>query len=586
MPRQRKNPLAAEKAKRSARHQLTKGSRPPKAAAAPAPVAVESIDLGEPPVIDNVERVRLATRALVRKAQDARTDLSKFYEFVIRHETTKLPLKVAAHQQVMFAFAEEHHQCVVRQPIGTGKTFGMAAYSLFLMGQDPTQRGVVVSKTQQQAAKVLRMLSDYITEPTLSSALTMVFPHMKKGTRPGDIWTQSALTIERPPGIRDASAVAVGLDGAIQGARVSWILGDDILDADNTLTPASREQVHSRFDGRILGRLDPTGSRAVVTNTPWNREDLTFQLENAGWPTLTMDIYGFIRFTNVDQLWLDSVSHLVRPSLRREGWYRLVEHDPDPNEETVLWPARYDAAKVDEIRRMRLPHEFARLFLCQPFDEGSTRCQRAWIEACKQAGRGEWTGGPIKFNKDNPVYTGVDIAIGTRLQHDETALVTFELLPDKRRRLIDLECGRWTGPQIVDRVIDKHDRFGSLLVVESNTGQDFLRQFALQQRPDLRVRAHNTHQTNKHHLDFGVESMFTEMKNGAWVFPCDASGKCPTEFEKLFDECMYYQPPPAHTGDRLMAMWIAREGSRRGGGGRDPKPAGGLRLEFARGGGF
>ena len=80
--------------------------------------------------------------------------------------------------------------------------------------------------------------------------------------------------------------------------------------------------------------------------------------------------------------------------------------------------------------------------------------------------------------------------------------------------------------------------------------------------------------------------MFTEMKNGAWVFPCDASGKCPTEFEKLFDECMYYQPPPAHTGDRLMAMWIAREGSRRGGGGRDPKPTGGLRLEFSRGGGF
>ena len=58
------------------------------------------------------------------------------------------------------------------------------------------------------------------------------------------------------------------------------------------------------------------------------------------------------------------------------------------------------------------------------------------------------------------------------------------------------------------------------------------------------------------------------------------------QFEKLFEECLYYQPPPAHTGDRLMAMWIAREGSRRGGGGRDPRPKAGLELEFSHGGGF
>ena len=547
-----------------------------------------SIDLDDvevEPQAPTPHKTSLATRALMRRALECRTDLAKFYEFVIRHETTKAPLKVAAHQRLQFAFIQAFPECVNRQPIGTGKTFGSAALGLWLMGQDQTQRGGIVSKIQGQSAKVLRMMADYVEEPSLNSYLTLVFPWMRKSTRPGDAWNQSAITIERPAGIRDPSAVAVGLDGAIGGARLSWLLGDDILDADNTLTPQAREQVHSRFDARILSRLDPNGARAVVTNTPWNREDLTFKLEQAGWPTLVMDIYGYIRFTNVDESWILGTG-LVRPSTKREGWWRLVEHDPDPDEETPLWPERYSLQKIQDIRSRRLPHEFARLFLCQPFDEGATRCLRSWVDQCKDLGRGQWTGGPVSFDNSNPIYTGVDIGIGTGQKHDETALVTFELLPDKKRRLIDVECGRWSGPDIIKKLTEKHDRFGSLVMVENVQGQDFIRQFAIHQRSDIRVRGLTTNRTNKHHLDFGVESVFTEMKQGAWIFPCDKQGNCPKEFEKLFDECMFYQPPPAHTGDRLMAMWIAREGSRRGGGGRDPKPFAGLKLGLAAGGGF
>ena len=590
MPRARLNPADAQRVKHAARVRIDRIEKASIDLDAPEPKGnpgvTESIDLdAAAPAVSDEQRVKLATRALLRRAKEARTDLSKFYEFVVRHETTKLPLKVAAHQRVAFEFVLQHPQCVIRQPIGTGKTFGMAAFGMFLMGQDPTNRGGIVSKTQQQATKVLRMLSDYISEPTLNGPLVMVFPHMKKGVRPGDIWTQSSITVERPPGIRDASAIAVGLDGAIGGARLSWLLGDDILDADNCLTSAARELVHSRFDGRVLSRLDPTGARAVVTNTPWNREDLTFQLEAAGWPTLVMDIYGNIQLTNVDPAWIMSTG-LLRPSLKREGWYRLTHHDPDPAETVPLWPARYSLQTIEEIRRMRLPHEFARLFLCQPFDEGSTRCRREWIEGCKVDGRGQWTGGPIKFDSNNPIYTGVDIAVGTREHHDETSLVTFEMLSDKRRRLIHIESGRWSGPQIIEELVKVHDRFGSVVIAETNSAQDFIRQFALDERKDMRIRAHNTNPTNKYDRDFGVESMFTEMRNAAWVFPCNVQGQCPPEFEKLFEECMFYQAPPAHTGDRLMAMWIAREGSRRGGGGRDPKPFAGLKLEFASGGGF
>lgn len=545
-------------------------------------------DKATPPVLNvpkNTSATELATRALIRRAAEARSDVSKFYNFVIRHEHTKQPLTVAAHQRVMFEFVIHHPMCVVRQPIGTGKTFGMAAVGMWLMGQDVTQRGAVVSKAQGQAVKVLRMVSDYIQDPNLSAPLNLVFPWLKKSTRPGEQWTQSAITVDRSAGIRDPSLVAVGLDGAIQGARLSWVLGDDILDADNTLTQAGRDQTHSRFDNRILSRLDPHGSRAVVTNTPWNLEDLTFRLEEMGWPTLSMDIYGNIWFSdNVDRAWILSTG-LLRPSQFKEGCWRLVEHDPDPDEKTPLWPARYSAAKIKEIRDSRLPHEFARLFLCQPFDEEAMRCQKEWIMAAKRAGRGS-LGRMNVIRNGAPVYTGVDIGIGTSQKHDLTCLFTFQLGDDGTRTIVDVDSGRWSGPTISEKIIEKHDKFGSVIAVESNTAQDFVRQFALKQRPQLRVRAHTTSKATKYNVDFGVESIFTELRNGQWVIPCDDKLASTPEIERWAEECLYYQPPPAHTGDRLMASWIARECSRRGGGGRDPKPRSGGKLQSWSGGGF
>lgn len=532
-----------------------------------------------------VTAAELATRALHRRAADARTDMAKFYEFVIRHETTKLPLAPAPHQQVMFSFVLEHPWCVVRQPIGTGKTFGMAAVGLWLMGQDVTHRGAIVSKAQGQATKVVRMVTDYILDPTLSAPLSLVYPWLKRTKRSGEAWTQTAITIDRPAGIRDPSLAATGLDGQIQGSRLSWVLGDDILDADNTLTAAGREQVHSRFDNRILSRLDPTGSRAVVTNTPWNLEDLTYRLEEVGWPTMSMDIYGNVWFSeNVDRQWILS-NGLLRPSTKRRNSWRLVEHDPDSEEETPLWPARYSADTIRSIRATRLPHEFARLFLCQPFDEAALRCQRSWIEAAKREGRGKLheLG---RVQDGNPVYCGVDIAVGTSEKHDQTCLFTFQLLEDGRRQVVDVDTGRWSGPTIADKVIEKHKRFGAIIAVEGNTAQDFIRQFAVTKCPGLRVRSHTTTKVNKHNIDFGVESIFTEFQSGKWVIPCDDTLRTDPEIEEWTEECLYYQPPPAHTKDRLMASWIAREASRRGGGGRDPKPYSGGQLVSWHGGGF
>ncbi len=505
---------------------------------------------------------QLALRALLRKAKLARTDLSTFYSLVIKHELTKEPLNPSPHQEVMFSFFLEHLRCVFRQPIGTAKTFGMAAITLWLLGNDLTQRGAIVSRTRGQAEKVLSMVADYITDPELSAALTLVFPWLKK-PEPATIWSASKISIERGAAIRDPSLVAVGIDGRIHGSRISWLVADDCIDDENSKTPDVREATAGKFDNRLASRLDPTNARAVVTNTPWDREDLTYHLEEtAGWPTLTMDIYGNIWVTNATAAWMAKAEReLIRPSVQTLGAWRLRAHDPDPQEQVLLFPERYTEESVAEIRKRMLPHEFARLMLCQPFDAEQARCQRGWLELCKKRGMG--TTLVSQYRGENPTYTGVDLAIGTKLKHDKTVFFTFEVLPDGSRRLLDVESGRYEGPTIVDMAIKKSEDYQSVIAVETVSAQKYILQFALKQRKSLQVFAHSTGAANKMHVTYGVESLFTEFRNAAWIIPCDAKGQCHPEVQMVLDAALFYQPPPAHTPDHLMAMWIGRERARK-----------------------
>lgn len=523
--------------------------------------------------------IQLAVRAMMKRGEKARSSLEEFYRLVIRHEYTKEPLEPAPHQRLMFSFIEHHPKSVHRIPIGHGKTFGMAAAALFFTGNDVTQRGAFLSKIQKQASKPLAMVADYISEPTLNKPLIVAFPNLRKSPRANDTWTVNAITVERPPGIRDATIVAAGLDTAIGGARLSWVVADDTLDVDNTSTPDSREKARINLEGRILSRLDPKGARCVFTNTPWDREDLTFYLQKSvGWPTLQMDVYGNIKIWNADAAWMHmALQEYIRPSNSRNDAYRLLAHDPDPDEETPLWPERMSLKEIEQERREKMPHEFARIYLCEPFDATAARCQREWVEKCKLRGIGTST--VYSYDGPNPVFTGLDLAIGQNGKHDLTVFFTFELEPDGSRRILNVESGRMTGPDIVDKIIDVHRRYGSVVIVENNGAQDYLRQFAIKKRKDLAIKAHTTTRANKISEDFGVESIFTELKNEAWIIPCDVHGKCEKDVQLWIEDMLYYMPQK-HTGDHLMACWIARERARRHSH-DDPPPRSGGRSKWS-----
>jgi hypothetical protein len=155
--------------------------------------------------------------------------------------------------------------------------------------------------------------------------------------------------------------------------------------------------------------------------------------------------------------------------------------------------------------------------------------------------------------------TGVDLAVQQHSSADMTVLFTILLHPDQTRELLWIDAGRWQGPEIVQRIIDTHERYHSMVWVENNSSQDFILQFA-RARSAVPLRAFTTGR-NKVHPEFGVQSIATEMANGKWIVPNDERGYVVPEVDAWIQEMLYYDPK-SHTGDRLMAAWFAREGAR------------------------
>lgn len=523
---------------------------------------------------------------MMRRVERARQDPAAFTELVFATEKQE-PVVLEPHQQLVLRFVDRHRMCVVRMPVGASKTFLLTAYGLYLLGRDVTSRGAIVSATDEQAAKPLDLMQQYILS---KRQLELVFPNLRKSPDPHMPWSKQQFTVQRPPGIRDPSMKAVGLSGKrILGSRLSWVLADDILNHENVATRDARDKTTNLFNSNVMGRLDTAGQRCVVTNTPWDRDDITYRLERLGWPSITMSVTGDITFggrlTEVDIL--RDFGDLVRPSKMRAGKWRLTGHDPDPDEQVMLWPYKYPREWFEWARFNWTPHEFARQFLCEPMSADAARCQQEWIDASFARGAAE-TAFPVARQLGWYYFSGVDIG-GVKKTNDLSSICTIGLAPDGMRKIVNLQSGRWHGGELIARIIAEAARFDSDLYIESNAAQKYIHDFA-QDKADtqartraLRLHPLNTTGRNKHDAEFGVEAVFTEMLRNRWTWPAPR-GIVPPELKELSDECLFYNPEQ-HTGDRLMALFLARQGLARPGRG-EGAGRGKPRNSAAAGGGY
>ncbi len=520
---------------------------------------------------DNVDAARAARDVVLGRALRAREDVCEFFEFVMRSEHEQAPVKLMPHQRLAFEFIQAHSRTVNIFPVGHSKTYLSAALTLWLMGRNPTLRGVIMCAAEAQASKVLSLVRDYIEA---SRELRLVFPHLRPSPREGDPWTQTQLTIDRPRGIKDPTLVAAGLDSKrIVGSRLSWVIIDDVLNRENSNTEEQRVAVREYLDSSVLSRIDVAGGKAVVLNTPWHPKDVVHQLEELGWATMRMGIDGDIIVRDDKQKrdfakehdlpWQPWDSALIRARTRdpNDEACRLVAHDPDPQNQVRLWPERFTDQVVAQLQFDHLPYEYNRLYRCICRDDETNMCKVEYVERSKLNARKLGVHSMVtEYRGPNPTFTGVDLAVDVGPKNDQTAFFTFEARPDGMRVILDVDVGQWAGPDILRKLFQKQQAYQSIVCVESNAAQKYIKQFALEVDKAANVKARTTGRA-KAHPQYGVAGFFLEMANGGWAFPNDKHHRMHPQLTRLVDACIYYVPDK-HTADVLMAVYMAREQAR------------------------
>ena len=464
----------------------------------------------------------------------ARADANALCEYAFTDQTQQ-PLKQAWHHREWQRLTEEHDRLVMWFPIEHGKTTQAKMTVCRLLGQHPDRQYAYVSSKATQAYKTVGAIKREIEgNERLRRAYPGLKPQQSQLTRALEEWGNTRLRVEGcPPGSKDPSLAAYGLDGQILGSRLHGAILDNILDKQNTASDGQRRKVLELIEDEIVGRILPGGFIWII-DTAWYEDDALHQLaRRTGWHAVRFDAH--------------------------EG---QVEGQP-------LWPQRWPWTRLDAMRKQIGPTAYDRQFRNKSLSETMAFFKRSAWDLSR--GRCAWRShlpdaGPLP----EQLRTGVDLATRKGQEHDLTALATASAI-GARRQLLHLEADRIEGFEILSRIVAVFRalhlpviRAGgdAQFVVEDNAAQVYLVQLMRQaeilrslgltseEASAIRIVGRTT-TAQKRDPELGVQGLATELEMDRWDFPLHA------ETDALWEEMRVWAPSAGHYGDRLMALWFA-----------------------------
>ena len=438
----------------------------------------------------------------------ARTSIRAFFEYVMRDEESGARVQMEPFQEEWHDLLDRYDRLILWSFAESGKSVNVSvARTLWELGRDSSLRFAIVSQSSERAVKNANQISRYILD---SDELHKVFPNLVPDPRYP--WNSEQITVKRSVLSKDPSVNTLGEGTNTQGARIDRLILDDILTHDNTHSAHMRTGTLQRYLKTFPGRMTARGRIAGIGNA----------------------------------LHPDDLFHTLAKNPRFKAYkYPIVRRDG-----SSVWPQAWPLARI-EARKMELgPLETMIQLMCQAVDDATARFKREWIEKCKTRGEGKTT---IYAIREIPpgckVYIGVDLAVGRKQKNDRTVYFVLLIHPNGDRQPLWIEAGRFLADEIMDRVVDLHQRFHGIFVVENVAAQDYLVQL-LNKWTSIPIIPFTTGK-NKADPSFGVEAMAVEFANGKWIIPNDG-GKCDPELKVWIDEILGYQPD-AHTGDSLMS---------------------------------
>lgn len=422
--------------------------------------------------------------------------------------------------------------------------FWCFAYPLWMCDRvAPGRRGYIISATSTQAEEHLDKIRSEIVGGGENGGpnpkLQHLYPFKKDSAR--------TLRFANNSEIR-----ARGFGTKVRGGHPFWIVGDDMGNDEWIWSETVREKAIDYFLTAIRPMVVP-GGQLIVVGTPFHAQDLYKNLEDNG------------------------IYHVMRHPAR------------DPETREPLWPARYDAARLDVTRReLGSALRFSREYLCQPITDEASLFPSYLFDApgIKQPYK---LGLPGSYwaSRGCDVFAGVDLAMSASASAD--FCVFFALAVDRKtkdRYVVDIVRKKGLGYQAqVDMIVQNSAKYGcGLVFAEANQFQRVITDMVVR-TSDCPIRAFYTtgrrkttasrlgmsqsYSANKNALDQGVPSLRMLLENSKIRIPWAPETREPVQ--NWISEMQAFgwadgkmQGVGAHD-DTVMAMWIAEHACQVGG---------------------
>lgn len=276
-----------------------------------------------------------------------------FGEYYIKPFTKGWDTETADFQFDMLENVLMYQNVVVHIPVEHAKsTWISLVYPLWLLARDKNISMAIISNTARQAKGFMSVIKQHLETNEL---IHRDFPYLIPDY---DFkWTETEIFLKRDINKRskDPSILALGTEGAILGARLDYVIGDDICDLKNTATELYREKVYKWWNEIIDSRVSKTGKK-ILLGTLQHNQDLLCTLSDK-------TRYHYVHYAGLDErtnpptpLWADkwSVERLLekKEDIGANSFARVIQNDREQKFNKLLdmdWLNYYGGYREKQI---------------------------------------------------------------------------------------------------------------------------------------------------------------------------------------------------------------------------------------------
>jgi hypothetical protein len=320
-------------------------------------------------------------------------------------------------------------------------------------------RGMLLSEEEGMATNNLSVVAWHILNNDYLKAdfsdergRPLIYPDPEEKT-----WKEDAIIVCRHGTSKDPTWQAKGIDSkGIQGRRLDWLIGDDVVTPANAFSPARREAALRVWDMQITTRLVREG-KAIVAGNFNDPHDLVSTLSARA-----------------------SYDRFQRPAIYHRDDPERACDIGDPAG-VPLWEENWP---IERLQREKLekPNRFQRIFLLSATAEQGEKLMVHWVRLVKPNDT------PLS---DAKFYMAIDPAPGGETEDLDFFNITLGALHGATLDIIESYNMRGTVADQVELVAQYHDRFqrlghGVIAIGGSKIAMDrYFRGAVTIARPDL-----------------------------------------------------------------------------------------------------